>query len=892
MNSAATVIGEGDKLINVVLLNGERLNVRVQASATGQDLYNIITDHLGLTETTFFGLMIIKDGEHEFLDFNEKLSKLAKFAPHLWKDDVSCNSSLVFTIFFRVKYYVENICLLQQQSTRHLYYLQLRKDVLEGGIYVHEETAMLLASYALQAEVGDYNQNVHGSDYFVPEHYLPQRAIAKLTASSIKKQLPSMHKTHTGLSDAQAEIEYLKEAQKLQEYGIIFNKVSKYKKDKRGGFSLGISVRGLIVYEERGIVKSPTFRHPWQNIKRMAFHRRRFYIEAHGDPETSKMVLYTCSYKKSRYLLKMCTSFYKFQMMMGMRLSNLKEYPRDGVVRMNGVVKTDESDSVVAEITESTAAPESGKDSAEVIQPSGVGPAIHLNGSTGQDQPVSVHPVQLQKVEGSLGLNIIGGIELGGIYVKTMAPEGPASLSGKINIGDRILEINGHSLEGLSRQEAVNILRTAPYVCTMLIESCVASPATPNGKPAMPGSQSTSAFYSPNRHPQMQQPVMQRQSSFESQYSSMHQQFVPSQSQQIEDIVSDFIPIEIPKLNGSFGLNVTGGPEIDGIYVKSLLPGGAAEASGKIRNGDRIVEINGVAMEGLNRKQAVELLRRSAATATLVIERYRQPQPEVPPLEDVDDLLRTSPNCILVELQKMDHSFGFSVVGGPDFGGIFVKTINPDGAAAMDGRIGISDRIVAVNGVNLTGATRQEAVDALRNSPIIAQLVVEKCAAEDHLTNSMSNSSGPPTPQGLRYGAVHYNQYQGHPADTYNDYSMEDLPFEVYLTKGQSGLGMSLTGGDSAGPIYIKKLVPGGSALLSGQLQVNDVILQVNNKNVDRMSYRDVLSILRNCPSEVKLLVQRSRVTSHLPSYPGYRAGSDRASVDSYGSYSSMSSIF
>lgn len=892
MNSAATVIGEGDKLINVVLLNGERLNVRVQASATGQDLYNIITDHLGLTETTFFGLMIIKDGEHEFLDFNEKLSKLAKFAPHLWKDDVSCNSSLVFTIFFRVKYYVENICLLQQQSTRHLYYLQLRKDVLEGGIYVHEETAMLLASYALQAEVGDYNQNVHGSDYFVPEHYLPQRAIAKLTASSIKKQLPSMHKTHTGLSDAQAEIEYLKEAQKLQEYGIIFNKVSKYKKDKRGGFSLGISVRGLIVYEERGIVKSPTFRHPWQNIKRMAFHRRRFYIEAHGDPETSKMVLYTCSYKKSRYLLKMCTSFYKFQMMMGMRLSNLKEYPRDGVVRMNGVVKTDESDSVVGEITESTAAPESGQDSAEVIQPSGVGPAIHLNGSTGQDQPVSVHPVQLQKVEGSLGLNIIGGIELGGIYVKTMAPEGPASLSGKINIGDRILEINGHSLEGLSRQEAVNILRTAPYVCTMLIESCVASPATPNGKPAMPGSQSTSAFYSPNRHPQMQQPVMQRQSSFESQYSSMHQQFVPSQSQQIEDIVSDFIPIEIPKLNGSFGLNVTGGPEIDGIYVKSLLPGGAAEASGKIRNGDRIVEINGVAMEGLNRKQAVELLRRSAATATLVIERYRQPQPEVPPLEDVDDLLRTSPNCILVELQKMDHSFGFSVVGGPDFGGIFVKTINPDGAAAMDGRIGISDRIVAVNGVNLTGATRQEAVDALRNSPIIAQLVVEKCTAEDHLTNSMSNSSGPPTPQGLRYGAVHYNQYQGHPADTYNDYSMEDLPFEVYLTKGQSGLGMSLTGGDSAGPIYIKKLVPGGSALLSGQLQVNDVILQVNNKNVDRMSYRDVLSILRNCPSEVKLLVQRSRVTSHLPSYPGYRAGSDRASVDSYGSYSSMSSIF
>ncbi|XP_020904288.1 FERM and PDZ domain-containing protein 2, partial [Exaiptasia diaphana] len=115
-------IGNGEKLINVVLLNGERLNVRVPTGATGQDLYNTISEHLGLAETIFFGLMIIKDGEHEFLDLNDKLSKLAKYAPHLWKDDVSCNSSLVFTIFFRVKYYVENICLLQQQGTRYFYF--------------------------------------------------------------------------------------------------------------------------------------------------------------------------------------------------------------------------------------------------------------------------------------------------------------------------------------------------------------------------------------------------------------------------------------------------------------------------------------------------------------------------------------------------------------------------------------------------------------------------------------------------------------------------------------------------------------------------------------------------------------------------------------------------
>ena len=71
----------------------------------------------------------------------------------------------------------------------------------------------------------------------------------------------------------------------------------------------------------------------------------------------------------------------------------------------------------------------------------------------------------------------------------------------------------------------------------MLIESCVAAPATPNGKPVMPGSESASAFYHPNRQQQMQ-PMMERQPSLESQYSSMQQQFVPSQSHQIEDIVA------------------------------------------------------------------------------------------------------------------------------------------------------------------------------------------------------------------------------------------------------------------------------------------------------------------------------------------------------------------
>ena len=68
---------------------------------------------------------------------------------------------------------------IRDKTTRHLYYLQLRKDVLEGNIYVHEETAMLMASYALQAEISDQSPGGPSSLYFAPEKYLPHRVSKK-----------------------------------------------------------------------------------------------------------------------------------------------------------------------------------------------------------------------------------------------------------------------------------------------------------------------------------------------------------------------------------------------------------------------------------------------------------------------------------------------------------------------------------------------------------------------------------------------------------------------------------------------------------------------------------------------------------------------------------------
>lgn len=99
----------------------------------------------------------------------------------------------VFTVYFRIRFFVENvhelkldsagcvaiviICCYRMNQTRHQYYLQLRQDIKLEKVYCHEETALLLASYSLQAEKGDYGPSLEGKEYYKLEDYMPQKVL-------------------------------------------------------------------------------------------------------------------------------------------------------------------------------------------------------------------------------------------------------------------------------------------------------------------------------------------------------------------------------------------------------------------------------------------------------------------------------------------------------------------------------------------------------------------------------------------------------------------------------------------------------------------------------------------------------------------------------------------
>uniref|UniRef100_A0A9J7Z4X6 Par-3 family cell polarity regulator n=1 Tax=Cyprinus carpio carpio TaxID=630221 RepID=A0A9J7Z4X6_CYPCA len=162
------------------------------------------------------------------------------------------------------------------------------------------------------------------------------------------------------------------------------------------------------------------------------------------------------------------------------------------------------------------------------------------------------------------------------------------------------------------------------------------------------------------------------------------------------------------------------------IYVKNILPRGAAIQDGRLKAGDRLLEVNGVDLNGKTQEEVVALLRSTPMGGTVGLLIVRQ-EDALLPREVVNDLILTPDGTrefMTFEIPLNDSGsagLGVSVKGNrskeshADLG-IFVKSIITGGAACKDGRLRINDQLIAVNGESLLEKTNQEAMEALRTS--------------------------------------------------------------------------------------------------------------------------------------------------------------------------------
>ncbi|GLD57680.1 FERM and PDZ domain-containing protein 2-like protein, partial [Lates japonicus] len=489
--------------LSVVMPNGQSILVKCEVKSRGGDVFDMIVAHSNLMEHFYFGLAYIDDNEFFFVDNDTKISKVA---PDSWKKVPTAT----FVLFFRVKFFVNDISLLLHKQTRHQYYLQLRRDLLEDRLSCHEETALYLGALALQTENGDCMAEVYGRNYYRPDQYVSKSVMEKRALPYIQGELLRLHTNNAQMLTDESELEFLKVCQQLPEYGVLFHRVMREKKPLEGEIILGVCAKGVIVYEVKDGCRSTSQSFYWRETATISSNRRKFVVESRGSKK--KHTFITERSKIAKYLCNLCSAQHKFNNEMNSRQLSHSLVSEANIVQYSAVCRAQSSrrkslscsetpqddsglttpqdepmgklcDDVAARIEarvkqqrqslneqstcSSSQRSSTGMRSPAFSQRSGSEAPSGSPATRRSSSEREVICVSLKKdPKLGLGIVIVGEDTVGrydlGIFVASIVPGGPADKDGRIRPGGRLISLNHISLEGVTFTEAAEVMQNSP----------------------------------------------------------------------------------------------------------------------------------------------------------------------------------------------------------------------------------------------------------------------------------------------------------------------------------------------------------------------------------------------------------------------------------------------
>ncbi|XP_076612577.1 band 4.1-like protein 2 isoform X5 [Chaetodon auriga] len=275
---------------HVTLLDGTDFTCEVEKRAKGQYLFFKVCEHLNLLEKDYFGLTYTDSHEQMcWLDPTKEIKR--QIRSNNWQ------------FAFNVKFYPPDPSLLTEDITRYLLCLQLREDVASGRLPCSFVTHALLGSYTLQAEFGDYEP-----DQPRPLDYISQRTFAPNQNKEMEEKILELHKSHRGMTPAQADAQFLENAKKLSMYGVDLH----HAKDSEGvDIMLGVCANGLLVYKDRLRIN----RFAWPKILKISYKRNNFYIKIRpGETEQfeSTVGFKLQNHRSAKRLWKVCVENHSF----------------------------------------------------------------------------------------------------------------------------------------------------------------------------------------------------------------------------------------------------------------------------------------------------------------------------------------------------------------------------------------------------------------------------------------------------------------------------------------------------------------------------------------------------------------------------------------------------
>ncbi|XP_040334972.1 tyrosine-protein phosphatase non-receptor type 13 isoform X5 [Herpailurus yagouaroundi] len=897
--------------VNIMLLSGQRLELTCDTKTICKDVFDMVVAHIGLVEHHLFALATLRDNEYFFVDPDLKLTKVA---PEGWKEEPKKKSKATvnFTLFFRIKFFMDDVTLIQHTLTCHQYYLQLRKDILEERVHCDDETSLLLASLALQAEYGDYQPEVHGVSYFRLEHYLPPRVMEKLDLSYVKEELPKLHNTYVGASEKETELEFLKVCQRLTEYGVHFHRVHPEKKSQTG-ILLGVCSKGVLVFEVHNGVRTLVLRFPWRETKKISFSKKKITLQNTSDG--IKHAFQTDNSKVCQYLLHLCSSQHKFQLQMRARQSNqdAQDMERASFRSLNL--------------------------QAESVRGFNMGRAI----STGSLASSTLNKLALRPL--SVQAEILKRLSCSELSLYQPLQNSAKEKSDKASWEEkpRGMSKSYHDLSQASlyphRKNVIVNMESPPQTIAELV-----------GKPlhqmARSDTESLAGFTKLNNSKSVaslnRSPERRKHESDSSSFEDPGQAYVIGMTLHSSGNSSSQVPLkendvlhkrwsmvssperEITLVNlkkdakYGLGFQIIGGEKMGrldlGVFISSITPGGPADLDGCLKPGDRLISVNSVSLEGVSHHAAIEILQNAPEDVTLVISQPKEKIPKVPstPVHIANGMKNYLKKPSYMQDSTVDSSEDHHWPHGTprhisesscgQSGGLREGSLSSQDSRTESASLSQSQ----VNGFFASPAgdrTWQESQHGSPSPSVISKTTEKKRASADSNGNKTKN---PGISDATDYSdrgdsdmdEATYSSTQDHQTpkkessssmNTSNKLNFKTFPssppkpgdvFEVELAKNDNSLGISVTvlfdkGGVNTsvrhGGIYVKAVIPKGAAESDGRIHKGDRVLAVNGVSLEGATHKQAVETLRNTGQVVHLLLEKGQSPAskeHVPITP------------------------
>lgn len=260
----------------------------LEAKADGQTLLNDVYRRINLIESDYFGL------EFQNVQMNWVWLEPTKLIVKQVRRPMNTHFRL------SVKFFPPDPGQLQEEFTKYLFSLQMKRDLMEGLLNCTENTAALLASHLVQSEIGDYD-DVADREYLKLTKLLPHQ-------EHFQEKIMELHRRHMGQTPAESDFQVLEIARKLEMYGVRFHPAA----DREGTkINLSVAHMGLLVFQ--GNTKINTFN--WSKIRKLSFKRKRFLIKLHPEvhgPHQDTLEFLMASRDQCKIFWKSCVEHHAF----------------------------------------------------------------------------------------------------------------------------------------------------------------------------------------------------------------------------------------------------------------------------------------------------------------------------------------------------------------------------------------------------------------------------------------------------------------------------------------------------------------------------------------------------------------------------------------------------